>query len=705
MIKVIVKNILIIVVAFFINPAFIISQKSDSLICMLNANLKTEEKAKIFHQLAAIYQNSNIDSAILFAQRGKDLAEKANIPLRLGQNQNMLGRLYMLTGNYDSSLFYYSNAVKSFTYAHDSIAISKCYTGLGVVYGIQANYPEAIKMFHKSLDISEKKGYKRGISDCLTNIGIIHKRQSNYDKAIEYYKKSLAIDSLQANKLDLSMNFSNLGSLYLVKKDPINTKYYTKLALKLKNEEGVKQGLTTCYTNLGGAYLLENNYDSALIWFNKAEKLNIESKNNKSLAITYNSIAELYLQQANEKKYQNSEKSFLDSAEINVNRSLKISQEIKLLPTKVVSYSIMTNILIEKSEIKKAREALYTYKLLNDSLYNSEKMKEIEFLEAKYQSEKDKLDIENLKNDKKHINEKLRKQQIILLLSFTLIAMMCIVVYMFYRMYKEKRVKNRLLNEQNQKIKEINKEISKEKKKAEKYAEELEEMNVTREKMYSVIAHDLKNPFNSILGFTQLLTSNWESFSDKERKEMVETIDKASTDTFYLLLNLLEWSRYQSGASRFNPEKFDFCEVIKLSVSFLKSQAKHKNITINYNPQNKIFIFGDIQMISAVIRNITSNAIKFTPQNGNIKIHVSVNEEKISCVIADNGIGMSKETQKSIFKDNKSTSTEGTNNETGTGLGLIICKEFLEKNNGSMKVESKLGQGAKFTIILPSSKI
>ncbi len=235
---------------------------------------------------------------------------------------------------------------------------------------------------------------------------------------------------------------------------------------------------------------------------------------------------------------------------------------------------------------------------------------------------------------------------------------------------------------------------------------ELEEINATKDKLFSIIAHDLRSPFNAFLGLTQMLYENISDFSDLELQMFIKKINESASRLFTLLENLLQWSLMQRGVMEFNPVNVMIYEIVKENIDILSETALQKNIEIiNIVPGN-VFVIADLQMLNTVIRNLLSNAIKFTPRDGKIEIGIicekEINSAQISIYIKDNGIGMSKDILDNLFLPDKTVSRSGTEDEPSTGLGLVLCKEFIEKHNGKIWVESRQNKGSTFFVELQS---
>lgn len=228
----------------------------------------------------------------------------------------------------------------------------------------------------------------------------------------------------------------------------------------------------------------------------------------------------------------------------------------------------------------------------------------------------------------------------------------------------------------------------------------LRELNAQKDKFFSIIAHDLKSPFNTIMGFSELLM---EQINEKDYNgvdEYAKMIMESSKQALDLLMNLLEWSRVQTGRMQFSPENFDLVHLVDENILLFDLIAAQKAITINKSLPHEFIIFADKQMIRTVLRNLISNAIKFTRQGGEINISAEKTAKEVHISVSDNGIGIAPERIEKLFRIDESNSTYGTNDEAGTGLGLILCKEFVEKHGGRIWVESEQEKGSTFYVSL-----
>jgi len=230
---------------------------------------------------------------------------------------------------------------------------------------------------------------------------------------------------------------------------------------------------------------------------------------------------------------------------------------------------------------------------------------------------------------------------------------------------------------------------------------DMKETNKTKDKFFSIIAHDLKEPFNTLLGFSELLLKEYDNRAPEENKEMIQHIYNSSIHGFDLLNNLLEWSRSQTGRIEYKPCDFSLTDLVRQNIVSISSAANKKNIDVQNEIKEHIMAFGDQRMINTVVRNLIINALKFTGSGGEIVLSQKEENEFIIVTVTDTGVGISEKNLSKLFNLTESFSTPGTEKEHGTGLGLILCKEFVEKNGGKIWVESEYGRGSKFSFSIP----
>jgi len=233
---------------------------------------------------------------------------------------------------------------------------------------------------------------------------------------------------------------------------------------------------------------------------------------------------------------------------------------------------------------------------------------------------------------------------------------------------------------------------------------ELEELNASKDKFFSIISHDLKSPFQGLIGLTELLYEDIESMKKEDILEFTKMINESSRNLLSLLENLLEWSVLERNKQQFQPEKTDLKAIIEKNIQLFEANCSKKNVSLQNQVDKEIKAWADRNMIDTVVRNLVSNAIKYTPEGGTISMDAVELDGEVQVTVTDTGVGMDERTRDRLFRLDEMRSHPGTNNEKGTGLGLLICKELVEKNNGDISVESEPGQGSSFTFRLPIRK-
>lgn len=237
--------------------------------------------------------------------------------------------------------------------------------------------------------------------------------------------------------------------------------------------------------------------------------------------------------------------------------------------------------------------------------------------------------------------------------------------------------------------------------KLKKVTEDLKHANASKDKFFSIIAHDLRTPLIGLIGYAEILSEDINELEKHEIKEYASNIVDISRQTIKLLSNLLEWSRLQTGKIQFNPTDLKIHNVVENIFQLLKSNAEHKQIRLINSVDVEHIAYADENMIYSVLNNLTSNAIKFTRSNGEIRISSEQKNDEIVVMVQDNGVGIDEENLKNLFELDKSFTTPGTENEKGSGLGIILCRDFIKKHGGKIWAESKVGQGTKFYFTLP----
>ncbi|MGQ1784349.1 tetratricopeptide repeat-containing sensor histidine kinase [Saccharicrinis sp. GN24d3] len=697
-------------------------------------------KAEAFYQMANYYNTiSDFEKVLEYAQKSQTIFEDISDKKGMAKNMLAIGDIYYFQGDVVKALDFKKKALDINIELKDSLAICHSYANIGTDYCDIGNFALALDYEKKALDIAYNLTNKKSISYALNNLGVVYNVQGNFPKALECYQKSFWIDEKQKNYKDAAVSASNIAFILNIQGEFSKAIEYCQKGLDYSEQIGFKTGLTYNYEYLGLIYKNKGDYEKAWENHQKALTLQKEIGNKTGLANAYKDLAEIYYLQkmyseaisyynqslnigkaianmqiemkcyvglsvlyANQKKYLLAQKYG--------NKAFSMANDIGNIDLIKQSAEILAQSKAALGEYKEAYKFFVLFKNMSDSLYNEENIKSMANLEYqyKYQKEREAMEFEQQKKDAIHTEQE--KQQKIIrdsLIGGIILAIVLALAVLHNLLQKRKA--NLILAKQKKRIEEVNKKLTIQKEEIQAVAQELEKANKTKDKFFSIIAHDLKSPFGGILGFTELLLENHAMYKDEERETYIQYINDCSLKTYKLLENLLTWAQSQTGIIKFSPEKINIKTLINEIITLLKETAENKEIKLGLKSEKEILVIADKNMIYTIILNLVSNAIKFTPKGGDIiiKSHVITNKNKQQLAqisVEDTGIGISPKIQPQLFDINENTSTKGTENETGTGLGLILCKEFIEKHNGNIWAESKTDIGSKFLFTIPLSK-
>ncbi len=558
---------------------------------------------------------------------------------------------------------------------NDSLLISECYDAYGAYY-YYSDVAKSIEYYLKSLQIQEKYEESESLLSRIVNIGSLYGRIDQKEKAIEYLLRGAKIADDTNQKYVKSTIYNNLAAIYFDSGNVEKSKHYLEEALIIASQ--LKDELMVCgiVVNLGELYQREKQYDKAMDYYRKG-LANAAIKNVPEQKIyTLHNIATLYYDL---KDYKTSVKY--------AEEALTIAKKLDITLHNVELYKVLTENYEQLHDYKAALENQKFYKIYNDSLFNIQNTAKIAEIQSKYDFDAAEKENMLLKKDNKIQALTIAKQQNQQLLLLILLFLILLTIALVYTKMKKDRKMNVLLSAKNE---EINLK-----------SQELEKANMAKDKFFTILAHDLRNPFNSILGSLEILHTEYDALSDNERRQFIELITNSAVSTNKLLTNLLEWSMVQRGTISFDKKDNNLSALIRESVNLHQNLALNKNIEIKNNVSKKVMAFFDKKSISVTINNLINNAIKFTPPKGKVTISAERNDGHVSVSVRDTGVGISPSKLKSLLKIEGAKSTPGTDSEPGTGLGLILCKEFIEKNNGEIKISSEEGKGSNFEILLP----
>ena len=450
-------------------------------------------------------------------------------------------------------------------------------------------------------------------------------------------------------------------------------------ALKIYDEINDLKEQANVFSLIGNLYHNYNNFDKSLEYHKISLKLHKQIGNNKGVAYSSNSIGEIYM-----KYYQSKEaKDYLLTAFDRANKCKDRSLQ-KITAENLFEY------FSNQGDYKKALEYYREYSSTQyESMVDQIDKDKIAEFEANYQISKNKDEIKSLKAYN-------RQQTIVIYLFVALIILAGIIGYIANRNIKIRKEATQALTKKNDELKEINYKLK-------ETEVTLRDLNLTKDKIFNIISNDLRTPFNHMKLMSSKLLDSFDQTKIKEQKNLSKNIKDLSFQTYNLVENILLWSASQSGKTKFSPRLFNVKELLDHSLTKLSEKLVEKNVKIIFNLDSTSKAFADTATITEVFKNLFSNAIKFSYPEG--KITISTREKKylVELEISDEGVGMSKTNLHKIFRLDNNFLALGTAQEKGAGIGLLLCKEYVEKNGGKIWADSEEGKGSSFYITIPKS--
>lgn len=509
----------------------------------------------------------------------------------------------------------------------------------------------------------------------LNRQGKISALLGEIDEAFEKYEYVLRYKDDIDPKIEANARF-NQAHLHTLSGDYDKALETHKRALSLRRSIGDKRNEALSLNDIGELYRLMKNDEKALANHVVALEIRQGLNDKKGLSQSYNNIGILYYQQKN-----------FERSVANLRLALAAAQDVEAQEEMRTSYDYLSLCFKELGDFKSALEHRELFTALYDLIEQEQNEQHLVDKKNGYDLGKIEVQVEKLESIRAQREKEIEAQKQFRNFLFALIALSLIVVVLTLYLYIVKQRSNRVLKAAHAKVREQNLE--------------LKDLNATKDKFFSIISHDLKGPLNSLTSFSSLLINHTDSLSKDEIRMLAKDLDKSLKNLFTLLENLLEWSRSQTGNIEFKPEPFDLSSLLEQNKSLLQTQAQNKNITIENSSGNPMQIYAHKHSVNTVIRNLISNAIKFTPEGGHITLGMKPEPNKVIIFIKDTGVGMSAEVMQKLFRIDAKHTTKGTADEKGTGLGLILCKEFIEKNGGTIWVESEANKGSVFYFSLP----
>lgn len=623
------------------------------------------------------YKLKDHDNAVASFKRSATIREEAGDSVGMGSSLNNAGFVYWMVTEFDSAIIYFNKALEIRSKLPNTDHHATTLNNLGTIYFNWAIYDKALEYYMKSLSLQREIKNDYGISISLTNIGLVYNETGQHEEAIQYYKESLphAIDSKDTNVVGYV--YQGLGYAF-EDIDVDSSIYYFKLSLAKYQSASYPPGIILALRGIGDFYFKLKDYEVSGRNFEEMYRLAVSEKIQLREAEALKGLGEVFLAQ----NKLNQAKSYLEESQL---IGARLGNKVLLRDVS----ELISEIFERLGDKDSALVALRVHLKYAQEIQGEEMSRRLIGLKNKFQFEKYELDLQKQMYENK-------TQRITILAAVLMLVLFLIIVLLLFRVNNRMKKTNNLLNEQNELIEGQSKELA-------VINQQLVESNDAKDKLFSIISHDLRSPFQSLLGITSLLKEDFYELTNDEKLHLIIGLEETSRKTFDLLENLLNLSASRMGKLAFDPLDIDVSEIVTKTLSLHAEQAAGKKISLKSNVRSGQFISGDPNMLEIVFRNLLSNAIKYTHEEGEILVDSCDSDGFVCFSIKDNGIGMDKETKANIFNINAVRSQRGTRGEKGTGLGIGLCKEFVDKHNGFMEIESEPGVGTIFRIKLPKN--
>lgn len=504
------------------------------------------------------------------------------------------------------------------------------------------DYDNAISALDETLKQTEQYPNETLRARTLMQTGMVYFFQQKWDQALYFYQQALNAAEKLKNREGISIAYNNIANIYQKQQQPQQAFDFYNKALKIQRELADSASMCNCLMNIATNHLEQNQLKEAFEPLTEALDIAGKIGDNEIIALCYMHLGVLYSRTGEMDKVA----SMLKQAE-------ELSLETGYERVRQEVLKTASNLSLEAGDYKSAYEYLEKSQSLADTLMNRQMLEKTHEFEIRYKSKESESELALYKQKLKIVHQQQTFLAVILLLLTILVVTLVIN-------RRRSRTKNK----------------------------KLKELNETKDKLFSIISHDLKSPAIAQKVALDMMIQRADKY-DTETLMMLNAFNNAAESQLSLLQNLLNWANMQTGKMTYNPMPFKFCESIIKSIELYAISAKNKGIQFVSDISENCIVQADRQMINTVVRNLLNNAVKFSEPNGTIRVAVSSHDGYVRVSIANRGTGMPQQQIDDLLVDGKTTSKDGTHGEKGSGLGLIICKELLERNNSRLEIESR----------------
>lgn len=674
---VVLKPLIYIIFCLCALPQLVFSQtrRIDSLESQLKKPLSDSLRAQTLILLSRYTHYIDYNKSKQCLDEALSILSNTNYKAVRAMAHEELGALYTLAGNYTSALKNDNLSLQLNLEIRDSVAIASNYNSLGNDYHDLGEYDKAYYYLTQSYRIADALQEPLTMTISLHNIGRVFKELGQFDRAMSYLKESQLLSDSIGDEEGLPYSLDEIGDVQLRKGEYDSALNTLTKSLQITRELRVHELEPRTLARIATIYHKKKKYPTAFAYYDTAYQLHQQTNNRFGMAEIDLGRGRIYAEQGK-----------ATEAIKHIEKVLEVAKTLNARKLESECYNLLTNIWEQKGDFKRSLEFFRQHKVLEDSLFSHDMQERLLQDQLQFETEAKDSQIAALRHLQEAQDDQLKKQEFVRNILVVVMALSVILLATVYRSGQRRRQINTLLLRHQEEM--------------EKRSEELERLNQVKDKFFSIISHDLRSPINALSGLLDLLDKG--AVKPEELPVHIGELKVRFNHTRTLLNNLLDWTLLQMDKLNLQPSKIDIFRIVEENIQLLGS-VQTKQIALINNIQPDSFAFADSNTINLVIRNLITNAIKFTKDKGEVLIAAEARDNQWLVSVRDNGIGMNNDVLKILFDKTAPYTTRGTANEKGTGLGLILCKEFVEKNGGKIWVESTEGKGSIFYFTLPKT--
>lgn len=697
-------------------------------------------RADLLNRLAEEFKVKVPAKSLLYARQALLLATRLNYQPGIAAAYNNLGEYYLNNGNYDMSDDFFNKALSVGKASDNKSVVAVSLAKIAVVYYFEGHYDKALSHARQALPLLKEQKLDRERAENLSIISYIYNARGNTQKALDYSLQALRIRQRMQNDNEIAKSLNSIGDFYLKQNNLARALQNYRQSLQISRRAENRRGIAFSMNSIGHVYARQGDYRQALSYFQCALKLNRQLGNQYQTAASLSNLGDVWLEMADfeqaRSNYQEAlilferlsnqhaygvvlnqightysrQKKYRQALQYH-QKALGIAsaQDNQSKPLLLDTYKAIADVYLITDQPQAFTRHYRQYDLLQKEQEMSENKTKTAAMQAQFEEEENQKKLDQMKEQRKNQAQQLSRQKMIgnfLIVFVALTVGLLVVLFNFYRLKSSsnKRLleQNAVISRQYEELNEANNRLNLLNGKLLESETELRKSNATKDKFFSIIAHDLRSPLATFTAFLSVLSGKDHTFTTEQITEVAIGTEKSLRNLSALLNNLLQWSQSQMGHTRYEPEPVRMHDVVQQTAGLLSNEAENKQIEIAASIGPDMVAFADRNMLDFVLRNLLVNAIKFTPNYGMIRIECEAGyENHLLVTVTDTGVGIPAENLDKLFRLNTNFTTPGTQNESGTGLGLLLCREFVEKNKGRIWVESEVGKGSAFKFTVP----